>query len=276
MPFEDDAINTMITVGKRIAFSTRSFGSDASSPDPVHLAEWVRERRGRSADLISYLLDEGLAPQLDAPVTMPCAGGRFYRMRWQDAITGVEDTVITSEPGCDTTELVADARDLERTRKNLWVAIPAPHALALKDRYFNDPDEADHALCAVYADMMRAMRDAGVGGHVVCCERIRTEEIAMLAGKKVFFITWDQTPQSLTRLLEHQPVVAVRSSALPILSELMGEYDVSKIILLDPDEPGLRQALTMKDPDQLICGGYCRESCSGYWRELVEKAAISR
>jgi hypothetical protein len=276
MPFDDDAINTMITVGKRIVFSTRSFGSDTPPPDPSILAGWVREHRGRSADLISYFLEEGLVPQVEADVTLPCAGGRFYRRRWQDALTGIEDSVITAEPGCDATQLVADAVDLGRIRKNLRVAIPAPHVLALKDQYFKDSDEADHSLSAVYGDMMRAMRDAGIAGHIVCGERAIPEELAALAGKKVFFFSRDQTARSLSSLLEHQAAVAVRPSALPTLEELMGEYDVQTIILLDPGELDLRQALTIKDQDQLICGGYCRESCDSYWRDLVEKAMIRR
>ena len=276
MPFDDDAINTMITVGKPIVFPTRSFGSDAPPPDPGLLAEWVRTRRGQPADLVSYFLEEGLVPQLDAGVTFPCAGGRFYRQRWLDALTGIEDSVITAEPGCDATQLVADAVDLGRIRKNLRVAIPAPHVLALKDQYFKDSDEADHSLSTVYGDMMRAMRDAGIAGHVVCGDRAVPDELDALAGKKVFFFSRDQTARSLSSLLEPQAAVAVRPSALPTLEELMGEYDVRTIILLDPGELDLRQALTIKDQDQLICGGYCRDSCDRYWRDLVEKAMIRR
>ena len=266
----------MITVGKPIVFPTRSFGSDAPPPDPGLLAQWVRTRRGQPADLTSYFLEQGLVPQLDAGVALPCAGGRFYRERWLDALTGIEDSVITAEPGCNPTELVADAVDLGRIRKNPRVAIPAPHVLALEDRYFRDPDEADQCLSAVYRDLMRAMRDAGAAGHVLCGDRAVPDELAALAGKKVFFHVQDQTSRSLSTLLEHQASVAVRPSALPSLAELMGEYDVQTIILLDPDEPGLRQALTMKDPDQLICGGYCRASCGRYWRDLVEKATVRR
>lgn len=263
-------------MGKRVSFPTRSFGSDAPAPDPGALAEWVGERRGRTGDLITYQLEEGLVPQLDAGVTTPCAGGSFYQARWAGSLMGVEGTAITEEVGCDPIPLVRDSDDLDLLRKNLWLATPSPYALKLTDRYFHDPEEAAHSLFSAYQEMMRAMRDAGIAGHVLLCEKPAREELEALAGRKVFFFSRNPTEKSLALLLEYQGVVAIKPSGLALIRDLMGEYEVRKIILIDAEEEDLLQALELKDPDSLLCGGYCDDSCSLYWKSIVEKASLIR
>ena len=190
-------------MGKRVSFPTRSFGSDAPAPDSGALAEWVGARRGRSGDLTTYYLEEGLQYQLDAGVTTPCAGGRFYLDRLLDSFIGVEGKIVTGEIGCDTSPLIHDAGDLQAMQKNLWLAAPSPLELGLTDRYFQDPEEATHSLFSAYQEMMRAMRDAGIAGHVLLCDEPTLEELEALAGRKVFFFSQLQTRKSLALLLEY-------------------------------------------------------------------------
>lgn len=266
----------MITIKKRVSFPTRSFGSDAPVPDPGALAEWVGARRGRLGDLTTYRLEEGLQYQIDAGVTTPCAGGRFYLDRLLDSLIGVEGTGITGEVECDTVSLIRDADVLNTMGKNLWLAIPSPLALGLTNRYFHDQEEATHSLFSAYQEMMRAMRDAGVAGHVLLCDTPTGEELEALAGRNVFFFARHQTKKTLALLLEFQTFVAVRPSGIGLIRDLMGEYDVLKIILLDAGEEDLLQALEFKDPENLLCGGYCHDSCSHYWKSIVEKASLIR
>ena len=261
-------------MGKRVLFPTRSFGSDAPVPDPGALAEWVGARRGRTGDLITYQLEEGLQHQLDAGVTSPCAGGRFYRDRLLDSLIGVEGTVMTGEMGYDTFPLVHDTDDLNTMGKNLWLAVPSPLDLGLTDQYYHDPEEAAHSLFSAYRVMMRAMRDCDIAGHVLLNEKPSGEELEALAGRNVFFFSHDQKKESLALLLEHQSVIAVRPSGLGLIGDLMDEYEVQKIILIDAGEEDIRQALEFKDPDSLLCGGYCHDSCGQYWKSIVENASI--
>jgi hypothetical protein len=264
----------MITMGKRLSFPTRSFGSDTIPPDLSLLQAWVAERRGREGDLTSFLLEQGILPQIDAEVTTPCAGGTFYTGRWREAIEGVEDGKITDELGSRMGDVVRDAEDLTRIRKGLSLTAPAPHMLGLHDRYYRDSEEAGEALFSVYRDLMRSQRDAGLNGHVLLCETVRRAELEALARQKVFFFPSSLSRKSLSLLLEYQQIVALVPSLLPLISDLMGEYDVHRIVLLDPEEQDLRQALQIRDPDQIICGGFCRESCGEYWKNLVKKAEI--
>jgi hypothetical protein len=266
----------VITMGKRVSFPTRSFGSDAFIPEPGALAEWVGARRGREADLITYQLEMGLFPQIDAGVSSPCAGGRFYFDRVLDSLIGIEGTVITGEMGCNTLPLLHDADDMDIIRKNTWLAVPSPKELGLTDSYFHDSEEAAHSLFSAYQVMMRAMRDAGVAGHVLLCEKPDEEELEALAGRKAFFFSHDQTKKSLALLLEYQSIVAIMPSGLGLIRELLNEYDIHKIVLIDPEKEDLIKALELKEPDNLLCGGYCHNTCSNYWRSIVEKASFVR
>jgi len=261
-------------MGKRLSFPTRSFGSDSVLPDPSLLPAWVAERRGREGDLTTFFLEQGILPQIDAEVTYPCAGGTFYTGRWREAIDGIEEGTMTGELGGRIGDIVRDAEDLARIRKGLFLTIPAPNVLGLHDRYYRDREEADEALFSVYRTLMRGQRDTGLKGHVLLGETIHRAELEALARQKIFFFPSFLNPKSLSLLLEYQQIVALTPSQLPLLSDLMGEYEVHRIVLLDPEEQDLRQALQIKDPDQIFCGGYCKESCGEYWKNLVKKAEI--
>lgn len=242
--------------------------------DPADLARWVGQRRGRPGDLISYRIERELLPQIEAGLDTPCAGGGFYRPRWVGAILGIEENRITGEIGYDPESLLLDVRDLEGIRRDLWVAAPAPGGLGISDRYFLDAEEAGQSLYSAYRGMMRAMRDAGTAGHVLLCDEPSAAELEALAGRKVFFFCRARTRRALSLLLEYQQVVAVTPGALGIVAELMEEYEVQKIVLIDAAEGEIDLALRYKDREDLVCGGYCPGSCPGYWRSLVGRATV--
>lgn len=181
---------------------------------------------------------------------------------------------MTGELGARTDGVIRDAEDLSRIHPGLFIAVPGPHVLALQDLYYRDPEEAGEALFSVYRTLMRAQRDAGIGGHVLSCETVCRSELEALARQKVFFFSPVLNRKSLSLLLEYQQVVAVKPSLLPLVSDLMGEYEVHRIILIDAAEGDLRQALQIRDPDQILCGGYCHDACGEYWKKLVKRAEI--
>ena len=261
---------------KRVSFLTRSLGSDGPITDREVLAEWVRARRGREADLITYQLEEGLMPQIEAGINTPCAGGKFYQDRLISSLFGIEGRAITGELGCDILPIVKDAEDLASIQKDLWFAFPAPRELGLSNRFYHDSEEGISALLSVYREMMRSMRDKGISGHILHCEKPVKEELETLAGSKVFFFSHIETKKTLEILLEYQGTVAVRSSALGLIEDLMDEYDLQKIILIDAREEDLLRALEIKDAEHLICGGYCPDSCDHYWKSMVENASVFR
>jgi ABC-type thiamine transport system substrate-binding protein len=72
--------------------------------------------------------------------------------------------------------------------------------------------------------------------------------------------------------MEYQQQVAVTKDQLLTLFDLMNEYSVRKIFIIDPDAVSIGKALSHLDPDQVVAGGYCREECGDYWKKLTEDA----
>jgi hypothetical protein len=128
----------------------------------------------------------------------------------------------------------------------------------------------------VYNNLMRTMRDTGVAGHVLIAESMDESEVQALARKNVFFFQPSPTRTDLAILLERQRQVAITKEMLPTLFDLKGEYDFSRIILLDPDKGSVHLALAHLDPDQISAGGYCRNDCGKYWKDLVAAAVYER
>jgi len=263
-----------MTMVKRRNLLTRALGAEPLVPDIAALAGWVQERRaeGEGGDLTSFLLGQSLQPQISAGISFPCAGGKFCLDRLLASFTGVEERVFVGETGLDGSDLAADAGAVSRINRNAWCALPAPHLLGIADAYFGDADEAASALAALYRAAMRAMRDAGVAGHVLICDRADEGELPALASQKVFFFHPAPESRDLESLLEYQDRVAVSPDSLTALFDLSGEYDIAQLIIMDHDAESIALALSRLDPEQVVSGGYCTGSPETYWDDVVAKA----
>jgi hypothetical protein len=229
------------------------------------------------ADITTYLLDRSLASQIPAGIGIPCAGGKFYADRLLASIDGVVDRKAVCDLHADTPAIIEDAAGIVVQKRKSWCALPAPHVLSITDAYYSDADEWSDAICGIYKTILRAMRDMGVAGHVLICDAMDVAECAALARQNVFFFQPKADRPSLEILLEHQQKVAVGNDELPILIELMNEYTVRHIILVDPDQPAIDLARSHLDPDQITAGGYCTDSNAlEYWKDLVAHAECER
>ena len=262
-------------MAKKLVFQTVSMGSEPPIPEAGELSEWVRTQRGRQADLTSFLLEEGLLPQKEAEVDFPCSGGTFYHKRMRESISGIKDGYITHELGLMPEFVEDDAARVRSVSGGSRVALPAPHLLDLTDRYYGDVDESSAALCQQYRRLLRAMRDAGVAGHVLHCADAVPEELESLAGKKVFFFLEEPDEESIATLLEYQRVIAIRRDLLPVLLSHREEYEVTEVLIMDPDAMDLKNLNHSFDPDQIRVGGYWNGNNLEYWRDLVDSATIS-
>lgn len=268
--------NKISIMGKRQKLATRALGAEPGRPDVTALAAWVAEHRGRTADITTYLLNQSLAPQIPAGIGMPCAGGRFYADRLLASITGIEDQQAVSELHADTPVIIEDAAGIVVQRKGAWCAVPAPHVLSLTDAYYRDGDEWSDALSGTYRTILRAMRDTGVAGHVLICDRADEDECAALAGQKVFFFPPAPTRDDLMCLLEYQHRIAVGAQELPVLLDLTNEFTVGHLVLVDPDPYAIELARSQFDPDQITVAGYCTGDSTTYWGEIVAHAECER
>jgi hypothetical protein len=252
----------------------RSHGSEVPQPETRDLAEWIGKRKGIGGDLTSYLLEESLGPQ--EGVDVPCAGGRIYRARVLESIWGLSGEALVREPSAETALVEDDARWGASVRKGLLFSIPAPHLLGIGDAYYHDREEFCEGLSACYRQILRAMRDAGAGGHILLGEEVHEEEMEHLAGPRTSFFFPGLTGEDLPRFLECQGAVAVPRDLLGDALGFLDEFDLRHLTILDGKADDLATALEHLDPDQVSLGGYCTEDCKKYWKELVERAVIPR
>ena len=257
---------------KRRTLPTRALGAEPGLPDLPVLAAWVAKHRGEPGDLISFRVDQSLAPQLSAGITMPCFGGKFYRDRIMTCLMNIKDDRVIDEIGVSPGAVFEDAAHGVAQNKGVWCALPAPHLLGITDAYYHDDDEWRGAISGAYRTMMRSMRDAGVGGHVLICHHADDAELSALARRKVFFFQPEADRADLLTLMEYQQQIAVSSAHLDMLFDIASEYDLSRIIVLDADEESIARALAHLDPDQVAVGGYCTGTCEQYWGSVADAA----
>jgi len=263
---------------KVVPLATRALGTEPGMPDLAALAGWVADHRGTAADLHAFQLDHSLAPQLSAGITFPCAGGLFCRDRIRESLIGldVKRDAAVGELHVETGALAGDASRLAAEKREVWCALPAPSNLGITDRYYHDDEEWRAAMTGAYRTMMRAMRDSGVGGHVLICTTVDEQEIAHLAGKKVFFFAPNPGYTDFETLMEYQRIVAVNPKMLETAIDRADQYEMNHWILVDPDKEGIRLALSHFDPDQVAGGGYCTDECDTYWEELTQRAVYEK
>ena len=259
---------------KIVPLATRALGGEPGIPDFATLAAWVADHRGTVADLTAYRLDVSLAPELSAGIIFPCAGGLFCRDRIRESLAGLnpDRDMVVGDIHVDAGALIEDATLLAAQKREVWCALPAPHTLVIRDRYYGDENEWCDAIIAAYRTLMRAMRDAGIGGHVLIGDTVDEREISTLAGKKVFFFAPAPAQTDLVLLMEYQRQVAVSTTMLERAIELANEYEVHHWIIMDPDKEGIQLILSHFDPDQVIAGGYCTDEDDTYWKKLVDRA----
>ena len=128
----------------------------------------------------------------------------------------------------------------------------------------------------VYRDLMRSMRDTGIKGHVLICREIHEPEIESLVRPNIFVFQPEPDRESLACLMEHQRQIAVGRDHVDTVLDLSSEYDLRKIIIVDPDKESIERALECLDPDQVSAGGYCTDTCTDYWKNLVDAAVYTR
>ncbi len=261
-----------MTVKKQRNFPTRAFGAEPGIPDIPSLAGWVAERKGIAGDLTSYLLAQSIAPQQEAGITSPCAGGVFYRGRILESLLSLDQQAVVGEIGVKPDAVIADAAESAAVTKGVTIAMPAPHLLGITDQYYHDEDEWSDAITSAYRSLMRSMRDAGCGGHVLICDRIDEAELSALAGRKAFFFHPSPKREDLESLLECQRVVAVPNQDIGMALSLMDEFEITGLVVLDPDSAGIQSVLLREDPEKIAIGGYCTADCPAYWHSLVKSA----
>lgn len=255
---------------KKVPVRTRSFGAEAGVPEADDLVRMLPARRGVGGDLLSFQVEHSLA--LQAGIDLPCAGGLFYGDRLLQCLTGIDGRRVTGEIGADPAAAADDVRYLARQCRGVRFALPAPSLLGLEDACYGDPEAMEDDLVRAVRLVLREMRDAGAGGHVLIAERLTDAEMEGLAGKKtVFFPTVRDVP-GIETLLEHQTLLPLDPGRVSRLETLKENFEVREVSLLHPTHADLQAAAAFLDPDEITAGGYTAEGEEDRWPLLRTEA----
>lgn len=259
-------------VVKRLKLPVRSLGAEIETPSIERLIIWIKDHRGLEGDLLTYKLEESLRCQ--EGVDLPAVGGRMYGERIMQAFPIPGEGHHPEELTLYLDQLVADATRITAMRKGPWFSLPAPHLLLERTLGSSNREEHSSAVISAYRQVMRCMRDAGIQGHVLLCDQVIEEELERLSGRRQLLYCDTADRQSLSLLLEYQSKVAVPANCLDMVLLLRNEFEISQVILVDPEPEHLHSALQEYDADSIIVGGYCRKACERYWSQLIKRAEV--
>ncbi len=252
-------------MAKKIRFKTISLGSEPDQPDIEELTGFIRAMKGQEADLITYYLTRSLEGQKEAGISSPAGGGLFMQSRFGGGIS-------CSSEGChvSTSVFEADAQTMVRTAGPVRSVFPSPGLLS------GSPDPADDEryaeFCDAYAQVLRTMRDQKITGHILHTNEIREIEVELLSSQKTIFVIPEGSITVQSDLLEFQTTIALTSNRVRFLDELIKQYDIRTLILIEPDQEGYKGALMHLDPDQIQVGGYGKGEENRYWKRIADDA----
>ncbi|PWR71975.1 hypothetical protein [Methanospirillum lacunae] len=254
-------------MAKKIRLKTISLGSEPDQPDMDELTCFIRSMKGQEADLTTYYLIRSLEKQLEAGITSPACGGRFMQSRFEDAL-------ICSPEGChvSTSVFEDDARVMIKTAGPVASVLPSPGLLPESP----DPEdeEAFAEFCDVYAKILRNMRDQKITGHILHAKEVSMIEAEHLSSRKTIFVIPDGTFVAQSGLLEFQSTIALSRTRVKFLDELIDQFDIRRLILVDPNEEGFKKALQHLDPEKIQVGGYGKGEDRQYWKCIADSAEI--
>lgn len=253
---------------KKIRFNTKSLGSEPNEPDVSELAGFIRTHGPYEGDLITFKLLNSLYAQKEAHISAPCAGGFFYLPRIQSALPIGS---INREP--DTADLISDANNLVMVGGiSILTALPAPHVCADTQMIRDDEWFADY--CTAFSAIMRSMRDVHIKGHILHATRITQIELELLVSRRVQVCTPDGSRSEQEKILESQPYLILANSRVHLLGDLMDQYTIRSLTLVDADREGLKQAMECLEPEKISVAGYAKGCEEPYWHQIKKESEI--
>ncbi|MDD4127541.1 MAG: hypothetical protein PHV39_07640 [Methanomicrobium sp.] len=261
---------------KRQNLILESFGAEnIPNPNPHALSKWILEEKRSCCDLLSYKIECQIKDQKNY-VDFPCVGGIFYRQRITESLSCIKSGFLTGEPDADLEYFRYDSERIYKYSKKSGFAFPPPSELGIDDAYYNDRADFIGSLCYAYRKIMREQRDYGTKKHLMLSNRFDAAELDELSRERVFFFSPAGESKTLKSILEYQNIIAIMPEKLPVIFELLNEYEIKKIAVINGRPENYDKCLEYFDPENIISGGFCNNSGDDYWENLKERAFIMR
>lgn len=254
-------------MGKKIRLNTISLGSEPDQPDISVVAEFISTFLGFEADIVTCMLASSLKAQKEAGIVSPCAGGLFTSSRFDTAITCSKDECYS-----DPAAFVSDAEIMVQILKRVKSALPAPDMIQSAPDSSDEDQYAD--FCDLYLSILRSMRDVNISGHILHTRDPSPIFLELLGSAKTLFVNPEGNQKSQELLLEYQETLVLHTDRIRMLSDLIDQYDVRRIIIQDPDTEGIKEALRHMDPEKVSVCGYGSGSEGEYWKKVFDSAEV--
>lgn len=259
-------------MNKRRNLLVWSFGGEEPNPDLPALAAWAGRQKGAACDLLSFKIEHSLRDQ--AGLDRMAYGGMYYADRIRESLGGIRSGFLREEPWICPDSLRDDATRAAAISRKVWAVLPSPLHLKIEDGIYSDRQEYEDALCRMYNLLMREIRDTGVYGIIIIGEQFSSLEREMLPGRRVMLHSLSGTSRSLAGILDVQNSLSLSAKRLPLLPDLLDEYEVRTVSVIDGTEKDFAGLLSYFDPGDITAGGF--SSCGGkkYWEGVREHAFV--
>ena len=252
---------------KKRELKTLSLGSDPDIPRISILKNYISAYRGIEADLITFQLLHSCFSQKEAKIDEIAVGGRFYRPRLEEVLFWDEESGPLIHPDV----MVADFLLLEKEAGQIKSVHESP--VVLPSCPSLDDEDSFAEMFHGFRQVLRALRDNNVSGHVIHLQDPGSLELELLSGPKNLFFLRHATPASLEELLEHTSDLIIQSNTISLVDDLMDRFQVRNLILYDAYN-NLPEALQYVDKDHLKVAGYGIGDEENYWKKVKESAVI--
>ncbi|WFN34775.1 hypothetical protein L1S32_01225 [Methanogenium sp. S4BF] len=259
-------------MNKRRNLPVWSFGGEEPDPDVPTLAAWAGRQKDVDCDLLSFKIERSLGDQKG--IDRLAYGGMFYKDRVYDSLGGIRSGFLCEEPWVRPESLRADASRAVAFSRKVWAVLPSPAQLKIEDGIFHDREEYESVLCSLYGLMMREIRDAGVYGTILVGEQFSTIEREMLPGRRVFLHSLSGSSRAVSGILEVQSSLSLPAHRLPVIPDLLDEYEIRSLSVIDGTEKDFSGLLTYFDADDLTAGGLSPGGGKNYWEGISSHAFV--
>lgn len=253
---------------KKREFKTLSLGSEPDIPQVSVLQEFISAYRGIEADLITFQLLRSSSAQKNARIDEIAVGGKFCRSRLEECLSWDEE----SGPHVTPDAMVADYELLTGSGGQIRSVHESPALLSSCPS--PDDEDAYAEMFHGFRQLLRALRDNRVSGHIIHLKEPGPFELELLSSPKTLLFLEQPTHEDLEELLEHTSDLIIQAEMISQVDDLMDRYQVRNLIMCDASEPALFDALQYVDHDHLKVAGYGAGSEGEYWKKVKESAVI--